>query len=122
MAGQTQGPPELTDVKASDVFIAKDLQREGAAGTIKCGYGVLFEFSDGWVEACFHMRKEEAERHTANRRERSFADLCRSIEARDVCPCYEYLEIYPRAALDRDKVNCEPARGLPALVQGCSDL
>ena len=26
------------------------------------GYGVLFEFSDGWVEACFHMTKEEAER------------------------------------------------------------
>jgi len=28
------------------------------------GYGVLFEFSDGWVEACFHMTKEEAERQT----------------------------------------------------------
>ena len=64
---------------------------------------MLFEFSDGWVEACFHMRKGE----------RSFADLCRSIEARDVCSCYEYLEIHPRAALDRDKVNCEPARGCP---------
>ena len=25
---------------------------------------VLFEFSDGWVEACFHMTKEEAERQT----------------------------------------------------------
>jgi hypothetical protein len=24
--------------------------------------GGLFEFSDGWVEACFHMTKEEAER------------------------------------------------------------
>jgi hypothetical protein len=30
----------------------------------KGGYGVLFEFSDGWVEACFHMTKEEAERQT----------------------------------------------------------
>jgi len=28
----------------------------------KGGYGVVFEFSDGWVEACFHMTKEEAER------------------------------------------------------------
>jgi len=28
------------------------------------GYGVLFEFSDGWVEARFHMTKEEAERQT----------------------------------------------------------
>jgi hypothetical protein len=27
-------------------------------------YGVLFAFSDGWVEACFHMTKEEAERQT----------------------------------------------------------
>ena len=24
----------------------------------KGGYGVVFEFSDGWVEACFHMTKE----------------------------------------------------------------
>ena len=30
----------------------------------KSGYGVLFAFSDGWVEACFHMTKEEAERQT----------------------------------------------------------
>ena len=30
----------------------------------KGGYGVLFAFSDGWVEACFHMTKEEAERQT----------------------------------------------------------
>jgi hypothetical protein len=29
----------------------------------KGGYGVVFEFSDGWVEACFHMTKE-AERQT----------------------------------------------------------
>jgi len=28
------------------------------------GYGVVFEFSDGWVEACFHMTKEEAEHQT----------------------------------------------------------
>ena len=28
----------------------------------KGGYGVSFEFSDGWVEACFQMTKEEAER------------------------------------------------------------
>ena len=28
------------------------------------GYGVLFEFNDGWVEASFHMTKEEAERQT----------------------------------------------------------
>ena len=33
------------------------------------GYGVLFAFSDGWVEACFHMTKEEAERQTRRIRE-----------------------------------------------------
>jgi hypothetical protein len=48
----------------NDVFIAQNRQREGAAGTIKRRYGVLFAFSDGWVEACFHMTKEEAERQT----------------------------------------------------------
>ena len=36
---------------------------ERSKGGYGC-YGVLFEFSDGWVEACFHMTKEEAERQT----------------------------------------------------------
>jgi hypothetical protein len=36
----------------------------GGYGVLSGGYGVLFEFSDGWVEACFHMTKEEAERQT----------------------------------------------------------
>jgi hypothetical protein len=44
----------------------------------------LFELSDGWVEACFHMTKEEAERQTGRIGERVPADLCGSIEARDV--------------------------------------
>jgi len=49
----------------NDVFIGQKRQREGAAERSSGGYGgygVLFEFSDGWVEACFHMTKEEAER------------------------------------------------------------
>src|SRR4051794_28361533 len=51
----------------------------------KGGYGVLFEFSDGWVEACFHMTERRSRTpDTADRRERSCADLCGSIEARDV--------------------------------------
>jgi hypothetical protein len=42
----------------------------------KGGYGVLFAFSDGWVEACFHMTKEEAERQT---RRIGGAFLCRPM-------------------------------------------
>jgi hypothetical protein len=49
----------------------------------KGGYGVLFAFSDGWVEACFHERRSQTP-DTANRRERSCVDLCGSIEARNV--------------------------------------
>ena len=35
------------------------------------GYAVTFEFDDGWLEARFHLTKEEAER--ALRRERTCA-------------------------------------------------
>jgi hypothetical protein len=44
------------------IFSAKMLLERSKGGY--GGYGVLFEFSDGWVEACFHMTKEEAERQT----------------------------------------------------------
>jgi hypothetical protein len=44
------------------IFSAKMLPERSKGGY--GGYGVLFEFSDGWVEACFHMTKEEAERQT----------------------------------------------------------
>ena len=55
MAGQTQVMTYLLH----KIVSAKVLPERS-----KGGYGVVFEFSDGWVEACFHMTKEEAERQT----------------------------------------------------------
>ena len=73
MAGQTQVMTYLLH----KIVSAKVLPERS-----KGGYGVVFEFSDGWVEACFHMTKE-AERQIRRIGE-NCADLCRSIEARDV--------------------------------------
>ena len=49
MAGQTQVMTYLLH----KIVSAKVLPERS-----KGGYGVVFEFSDGWVEACFHMTKE----------------------------------------------------------------
>jgi hypothetical protein len=45
-------------------LIHKIVSAKVLAERSKGGYGVSFEFCDGWVEARFHMTKEEAERQT----------------------------------------------------------
>ena len=30
-----------------------------------CGFGISFEFDDGWLEARFHLTREEADRQAA---------------------------------------------------------
>ena len=84
MAGQTQVMTYLLH----KIVSAKVLPERS-----KGGYGVVFEFSDDWVEACFHMTKE-AERQTRRIGESvsvpTYAGRLKPGMSRR-CPCYEYL-------------------------------
>ena len=47
-------------LKMHKIISAKVLPEEAGGG-----FGVSFEFDDGWLEARFHLTKEEAERQAA---------------------------------------------------------
>jgi hypothetical protein len=65
-------------VKMHRIISAKVLPEEAGGG-----FGVSFEFDDGWLEARFHLTKEEAERQAARRRERT----CPASEIDVWAPC-----------------------------------
>jgi hypothetical protein len=82
------------------------------------GFGVSFEFDDGWLEARFHLSKEEAERQAARGRERT----CSGSEIDVWAPRQSLRQEF---AADLRLIVCEHGSvqaGHPAADDGCSAI